>query len=66
MAWGKAIRVLRKLSRIVEVSERISAFEQAVVTSESYVRKTSLLDMAERPPTGAMSPEAQGLSLRGR
>ncbi|CAE7697011.1 cops3, partial [Symbiodinium pilosum] len=35
-----------KLGQIMELSQRISGFEQEVVTSESYVRKTSLLDMS--------------------
>jgi len=39
-----------KLSKIMEISQRISWFEQEVVTSESYVRKTGFLEMSgERP-----------------
>jgi len=44
-----------KLSKIMEISQRISWFEQEVVTSESYVRKTSLLDMSAERQVGAMS-----------
>ncbi|CAK9062602.1 unnamed protein product [Durusdinium trenchii] len=46
-----------KLAKIIDISQRISWFEQEVVTSESYVRKTSLLDMsaADRQVGGAMS-----------
>ncbi|CAE7554343.1 cops3 [Symbiodinium sp. CCMP2456] len=44
-----------KLGQIMELSQRISGFEQEVVTSESYVRKTSLLDMSAERQAGAMS-----------
>lgn len=33
-----------KLGQILELSQRISTFEQEVVTSESYIRKTSVLE----------------------
>jgi len=35
-----------KLGQIIELSQRIGGFEQEVVTSESYVRKTGLMEMS--------------------
>ncbi|CAE7864009.1 Ubiquitin-60S ribosomal protein L40 [Symbiodinium microadriaticum] len=55
-----------KLGQIMELSQRISGFEQEVVTSESYVRKTSLLDMSAERQAGAMSYDLMVKTLTGK
>jgi len=44
-----------QLAQILQLSARISCSEQEVVTCEAYVRKTSLLEMSERPVAGAVN-----------
>merc|ERR1712187_872721 len=37
-------KMQNKLQRILELAQRVATFEQEVVTSEAYVRKTSALE----------------------
>mmetsp|Transcript_14463 Transcript_14463/g.31738 ORF Transcript_14463/g.31738 Transcript_14463/m.31738 type:complete len:456 (-) Transcript_14463:84-1451(-) len=55
MDVGMATKMQEKLHDILELAQRIAAFEQEVVSSEAYIRKTAALEGERSPAPSALA-----------